>query len=244
MMTKPLVSVIMPVYNTERYVAEAVESVFSQTYGNIEVICIDDGSTDGTAAILEKFGRAVTVLRNQGNVGIARSRNEGLRAARGEFIAFIDADDIWKAEKLEKQLAQLEENPDLGVSFCFMQCFLSPELPPEIKKIRYCPPDPSPGYISAAAVIRKQALDKVGEFDERLRVGEFIDWYSRATDLGVTSGMIEEVLYLRRIHETNTGVNERASRSDYLKVARSAIERRKNIETNAKGPSVSKKLPE
>jgi glycosyltransferase involved in cell wall biosynthesis len=118
--TKPAVSVIIPVYNGERYLAETLDSVIAQTMKDWEIIAVNDGSTDGSAAILAEYAgkepcriRPVTVE----NGGVSRARNEGVDRARGRFIAFIDQDDIWAPEKLERQLAQFARDEALGLSF-------------------------------------------------------------------------------------------------------------------------------
>ena len=110
-MSEELVSVIMPSYNTEKYIAESIESVLKQTYHNWELIIIDDCSTDNTIEIIKSFndGR-IRLLRNEKNSGAAVSRNYGLREARGKWIAFLDSDDTWKPEKLEVQIKYMEGN--------------------------------------------------------------------------------------------------------------------------------------
>jgi len=224
---KPLISVVMPAFNTEKYVAESIRSVLGQSYTNIELICIDDGSSDGTLKVIRTFVDQVRIVECNENRGIAVARNQGLALATGDFIAFIDADDVWETDKLEKQLRAFKHDPELAMCFTYMRCFLSPELPEEIKSIRYCPTEPAPAYIAGTALLKKEVVERVGLFDESLRIGEFIDWNSRAQEAGFKSAMLEDVMYQRRIHETNTGVNERPSRTDYLKVARNAIARRK-----------------
>ncbi|HWH07186.1 MAG TPA: glycosyltransferase family A protein [Candidatus Paceibacterota bacterium] len=223
-----LVSVIMPVFNTERYVAEAVWSVLNQTYTNVETICLDDGSEDNSLDILHSFGERVRVIESKENAGIGKARNKGLMEAKGDFIAFIDADDIWEKDKLEKQLTAFDQDPDLKMCFTYMQCFLSPELPEEVKRIRYCPTEPIPGHVAGTCLLKKEVVDRVGTFDETLRIGEFIDWNTRAQDAGMRSTMLQDILYRRRVHDSNTGIQERPSRTDYLKVVRNALERRNN----------------
>ena len=109
---RPLVSVIMPAYNAEKYIAEAIQSVISQTYPNWELIILDDGSTDGTAGIAESFAKSdhrIHSLQNPQNMGVARTRNRGFDLANGEWIALLDSDDIWHRDKLEKQLTAAKE---------------------------------------------------------------------------------------------------------------------------------------
>lgn len=116
-MKSSLVSVVIPVYNSERYVAEAIESVLRQSYSHFEIIVVDDGSVDGTAGILKGFKgvRRVRVLRHPRgrNLGVSRSRRLGVSAAAGEFVAFLDADDLFAADKLDKQVEILTETPEL-----------------------------------------------------------------------------------------------------------------------------------
>lgn len=105
---QPLVSVIMPAYNAEKYIGEAISSVLSQTWTNWELLILDDCSTDGTAAIAEGFARLDTrirLLRNPQNMGVAKTRNQGIDLAQGEWIALLDSDDVWHSDKLSKQLA-------------------------------------------------------------------------------------------------------------------------------------------
>jgi glycosyltransferase involved in cell wall biosynthesis len=106
------VSCIVPVFNGERFVAEALESILAQTYRPIDVIVADDGSTDGTAAILSGYGGRIRVV-TQPTAGPAATRNLGLEAARGEFVAFLDADDVWHPEKLAKQVRRFAARPGL-----------------------------------------------------------------------------------------------------------------------------------
>lgn len=104
----PAVSVVIPAYNRERCVAAAVESVFAQTFKDLEVIAVDDGSSDGTRDVLETFGKRIRLIR-QDNQGVSSARNAGVRAARGKWIAFLDSDDRWHPDKLERQIAILEK---------------------------------------------------------------------------------------------------------------------------------------
>jgi glycosyltransferase involved in cell wall biosynthesis len=113
-MRKPLVSVIIPTYNSAEYIEEALESVFEQTFQDFEIIVVDDGSTDGTGEILKKYGDRIRYIF-QGNSGPASARNQGIRTALGEFIAFLDADDLWVPTKLEKQLELFRQRKDLGM---------------------------------------------------------------------------------------------------------------------------------
>lgn len=110
-MAEPLVSVIMPAYNADRFIAEAIRSVMAQTYTNWELLIIDDCSKDDTCLIAQKFAEAdprITLIKNEKNQGVARTRNRGFDLCKGDFVALLDSDDIWHADKLEKQLAKLQ----------------------------------------------------------------------------------------------------------------------------------------
>ena len=113
----PLVSVVIPVHNGERYLAEAIESALSQIYPAIEVIVVDDGSTDGTPAVIEGFGTSVQSLRQE-NAGVSNARNAGIAIARGDLIALLDADDVWLPDKIERQVGALRAHPRAGLVFC------------------------------------------------------------------------------------------------------------------------------
>jgi glycosyltransferase involved in cell wall biosynthesis len=113
----PAVSVVIPIFNGEQYLRKTLESVFAQTYRNYEVICVDDGSTDGSPAILQSYAGSVTVLR-QANAGQSAARNAGVRSARGNYVAFLDQDDLWYAHKLERQVRVLDDQPDVVLVHC------------------------------------------------------------------------------------------------------------------------------
>ena len=118
-MLKPLVSVIMPCYNGEVFLAEAVDSVLGQTLRDFELIVVDDGSTDGSSAVLARYGQRIAVIR-QANRGVSAARNAGIEAARGEFIAFLDTDDYWEPEFLEAMVAGMA-NPRTAIAYCGWQ---------------------------------------------------------------------------------------------------------------------------
>jgi glycosyltransferase involved in cell wall biosynthesis len=113
-MKMPLVSVIIPTYNSADYIEEALQSVFEQTFQDFEIIVIDDGSTDGTGEVLKKYGDRISYLFQENN-GPSSARNRGIRAARGEYIAFLDADDLWVSTKLEKQVSLFLQRKGLGM---------------------------------------------------------------------------------------------------------------------------------
>lgn len=114
-----LVSIVMPLYNAERYLSETLASVLAQTYPNWELIVVDDGSTDSSCSIVSRLSNEdgrIRLVHNSVNRGVAKTRNQGVREARGRYLAFLDADDVWMPDKLEKQLSYMSEN---GCTMCF-----------------------------------------------------------------------------------------------------------------------------
>jgi glycosyltransferase involved in cell wall biosynthesis len=226
MTNTPKISVIMPVYNSEKYLKEAIESVLAQTYKHVEIIAIDDKSTDGSLSLLKTFGDKISVIENPVNVGAAIARNIGLAKATGDFIAFMDADDLWHPEKLDIQAQEFEKNGSLDMVFSHVECFFSPDLSEEVRRSKKCP-EVMPGFLPAASLIRSSSFKKVGDLDGRFRVGEFIDWLSRARSAGLRSLMLDQILLFRRIHETNTGTVKKDFRVDCVRIVRESMRRNK-----------------
>jgi len=227
-MKNNLISVIIPVFNAEKYVEEAIKSVLSQTYKNRELICINDNSTDSSLSVLESFEDKIILINNKDNFGTSESRNIGIRRAKGGFLAFIDNDDLWESNKLEVQMNHFNNNPNLDISFSYMNCFISPELSEDVKNLRYCPLHPIPGYIPSTMVVKRTSFDRVGYFDSRWKNGESVDWLFKAKEAGLNFGIVEDVLVQRRIHETNKGaLASSTSKSEYLKIIRESLARRR-----------------
>jgi glycosyltransferase involved in cell wall biosynthesis len=218
------VSVIIPAFNAEAYLAEAIDSVLAQTLPPFEVIVVDDGSTDATAAIARRFAPAVNCF-SQPNGGIGAARNSGVRAAHGNALAFLDADDLWLAAKLSLQVGALLADPALDLVFGHAEQFISPHLAGA--QGRPGVGGPMPGYVAGTLLVRREAFLRVGPFATGLKVGEFIDWYARARDIGLKAHLLPDVVLRRRIHDTNTGIRERDSRVEYARVLRAALARRR-----------------
>jgi len=201
----PRVSVVIPVYNTERFIAETIRSVLEQTYSDLEVIVVDDGSTDASPHIVASFGKAIRYVRQE-NSGQAVARNRGASIARGEYVGFLDSDDVCLPHKFEKQSAILDTMEHIGVVTSDMQyCSEQGEIEPELIK-GYCPEDPfsrifRAGYVfmPSSLLVRKEAFERSGGFDERQRGWEDFEWPTRI--LQVTHvHYLEEVLTLYRRH--------------------------------------------
>jgi glycosyltransferase involved in cell wall biosynthesis len=189
---------------------------------------IDDGSTDGSAAVAQGYG-AVRCI-SQMNRGLGAARNRGAMEARGEFLAFLDADDRWIADKLDRQFAALCDTP-ADMVFGHVRPFFSPEIHPPPGEHRALAV--LPGYSACAMLISRARFRALGEFATAWRVGEFIDWFARASHDGATSLMLPQVVVERRIHRDNMGIGRRADRPEYLRIVKAALDRQREREPRA-----------
>ncbi|NMG76005.1 glycosyltransferase family 2 protein [Aromatoleum diolicum] len=188
----PLVSVVIPAYNAAWCVARAIESVFAQGFRDFELIVVDDGSTDSTAAVLSGFGNRLRVL-SKANGGLSSARNAGILASRGRYVAFLDADDWWLADKLERQVALMRSRPELA--FCSTAARIEGPGGESLGEWR-CGGDTGTALEAifaanafvagsgSAVLARRDALDQAGGFDERLRSLEDIDMWMRLAAVG------------------------------------------------------------
>jgi glycosyltransferase involved in cell wall biosynthesis len=225
----PLVSCILPVFNGERYLREALDSMLRQTYRHLELIVVDDGSTDGSSAIAASYGDRLRVLR-QANAGPAAARNCGLRDMRGEFAAFLDADDLWHPEKLARQMARFAESPALDVCVTHVHNFWIPELAEEAARFRdHRIARPLPAYLASTMVARRRAFDLVGAFDASLGFGHSTEWFLRAAARGAVVEALPDVLYSRRIHHANRSrLMYAESRDEYLRLVKAHLDRQRS----------------
>jgi len=213
-----LVSVIMPVYNAEHYLAEAVESILSQTYRHFELIAIDDCSADGSLAILKSFAEKdgrVRLLENEQNLGVTPTLNLGLKEARGELIARMDADDISLPDRLEKQVTFLQSHPEIGlVSGDALAIDAEGNSIPEDFALTT-----EPGYIKwllhftcpithPAVMGRKALFDQAGSYDPEILYAEDYDLWQRMSQFAKLSNLTD-VLIKKRAHAQTIGVTQR-----------------------------------
>lgn len=220
-----LVSTVIPTYNRREELPRAIDSALAQSYGNQEILVVDDGSTDGTAQMLaERYGDRVRCIC-RANGGVSRARNQGMREARGEFIALLDSDDEWLPAKLEKQVALLQAHADWGMVLCDVQ-----RVDPErrytdvLRRREAIPRDGEvllsvlrmPSLVPASLLMRRSVFDAVGGFDESLRTAEDIDFHLRvAAHCGI--GVVEEPLVLAM--RGHAGLSAYAgTQADYIRV--------------------------
>ncbi len=201
-MSELRVSCIVPVYDGERHLGDALASVLDQTSPPFEVLVLDDGSTDGSAAVAASFGDPVRVVE-QAHHGVSRARNHGIELARGDLIAFLDADDLFVPHKLERQRAQLLARAELEMVAAHTVNFWSAEVPDHQRDHDPQHRDPWPRHISTW-MVRRSVFDRVGRFDETMPVSQDVDWHIRAQAAGVVIETLPDILTRRRLHATNT----------------------------------------
>ncbi len=236
-----LVSVIMPVYNGEKYLEEAIHSVLCQSYPNIELIIVDDGSSDGTHQVIKKFTKQYTNIYYiyQVNQGPASARNTGICHSQGEIISFLDADDVWATNKLACQLTYLHDNPDVEVVLGLTQFIQS-------LKISY---SEDSSLISdtkyflnlGSAIFKKSVFTKIGLLDVNLIYSEDIDFFNRIREASILILKHQDIVLKYRQHLSNMTKNQSINNLNILKVMKSSLDRRRRT-NNGKANNLDKTL--
>lgn len=234
-MTLPLVTVIVPVHDGERFLAEALESAFAQDYRPIEVVVVDDGSEDATGSVARSFD-GVRYLR-QARQGPAVARNAGVAASSGEFLAFLDHDDVWLPDKLTIQIGYLLHHPDVGCVLGRQELLLEPGVSPPA----WLRPDRlfgDPGGIPfPSMVVRREAFDAVGPFDPTFRISEDTDWLIRCRRAGVRIEVLPHVVLRRRIHGSNLTHRAGGPERGLLRSIRAAVHAHRHLQPEEGPPS-------
>lgn len=208
------ISVVIPTYNYGRFIREAIDSALSQTYPPLEVIVVDDGSTDDTPQVLASYGDRIRAIRQE-NQGVGAARNAGIAAARGEYIAFLDSDDILKPTKLERDVARFEANPAIGLVHCGAESFgndgrtisvsmtglegwVAPELLGLDREVITAP--------GSGIAVPKRVAEEIGGYDARLQPSEDWDFCYRIA-VRYRVAFVPEVLVKYRLHGAGIHLN-------------------------------------
>jgi glycosyltransferase involved in cell wall biosynthesis len=220
------VAVVIPVHNGERYLGEALDSVLSQTLAPANIIVVDDGSEDATSEVARRFGPRIDYVR-QDRSGAASARNRGVAMTTNDLIAFLDADDVWLPDKLQRQMEALPQDRAAVMIFGRMVQFVSPDLDELSKAALEFNPDPMPGPCASTLLLRKRDFLRAGWFDPKLALGDFVEWYARARDAGIGELALDAVVCRRRLHQNNMSRRLRPAWSDYAKVLKGILDRRR-----------------
>jgi glycosyltransferase involved in cell wall biosynthesis len=221
------VSCIVPVFDGERHLAEALQSVLDQTHPASEILAVEDGSTEGSSAVVARYdGRVRYLWKEHG--GPASARNFGVSVATGEYVAFIDQDDLWHREKLERQLACFAEDPHLELCFAHVERFWEPALQAERDAYRdHGRGGRVAGYSTPTLLARRSAFERVGPLNVDLRFGDATEWTLRAIDAGLRMRMLPDTLLYHRMHESNLTRQREASKAEFVRIVRSTLARRR-----------------
>ena len=225
-MSAPLVSVVLPVFNGERFVREAIESVLAQSWSQVELIVVDDGSADGSAEIAKEYPLSYL---HQENSGVAAARNRGGEAARGELLSFLDQDDVWLPAKLERQVAALEADAGAGICSCRFEMFLEPgdELP-EWADETFLEGSHRTAQVGTL-LLRSEVFDEVGPFDTSYFAANDTDWFLRTRDLGVRVVFVDEPLQRYRLHSGNASAQRERIQREHMRAYWASARRKKTV---------------
>ncbi len=219
--TRTGVGVAIPAYNAERWLAQAIDSLLAQTTAPGDILVLDDGSTDATAAVAERFGAPVRVV-SQPNAGIGAARNRAVELVRGEIVGFLDADDIYTPPSIAVRLEVLAARPDVDVVFGQERRFAEIS---DGEPVPIGPPHPSP--LPGSMLVRRSALRRVGPFPTGVRVAEGLDWLLRARELSAQDVTVEDQVLWRRVHGENNSVRHRDSMGEFARTLKASLDRRR-----------------
>jgi glycosyltransferase involved in cell wall biosynthesis len=198
---RPTICAIIAVKDGEAFLADAIDSIISQSYPGLQLLVVDGGSTDRSAEMARSY-EEVTLIEQRGE-GLSGAWNQGVEASSGDLIGFIDSDDVWLPGKLDDQVELLEGRPDLAGANTFMRFALldGAELPSGVR------PDlldrDHPGHMPGTLLVRREVFDQIGNFDPAFELAMDVDWFARVKDAGLELGMVQSVLLEKRFHEHN-----------------------------------------
>jgi len=214
------VAVVIPAYQAERFVGAAIESVLDQPCPVDQIVVVDDGSTDRTAAVARSFGPPVVVVERP-NGGIGAARNTGVSLVGSELLAFLDADDLWTRAALESRLG-LFEDPLLDAAFGQVSRFVEIAAGGPVAA-----GPPLAGQFPTAMLIRRRAFERVGAFAEGTAVSEGLDWLLRAQEAGLVTTMVDETVLWRRVHGANNSLLRRGEIGEYARTLKASLDRKR-----------------
>lgn len=231
-------SVVVPVFNGEAFIAEAVGSVRGQGHAPTEILVVDDGSTDRTAEVVRSLAGDDLRYIWQENAGPSAARNRGIRMSRGEVIGFIDADDLWPPSKLAEQLPHLAPGSGADVVLGLMRCFRQVPLGEgrEFSDDLFC-------FVMGCGLYRRGVFDRVGLLDESMRLGEDSDWFNRIREAGVPIKVLETAGILYRRHEGGVTRDIRRARRGFVQAVHRSLARRRRMGEGERRPPAPLGVP-
>jgi glycosyltransferase involved in cell wall biosynthesis len=238
MSPEPLVSVVIPIYNGMPYIVDAVASVLAQSHRQLELILVDDGSSDGSLDQIRACSDPRIRWLSQANSGTAAARNQGIHLGRGDLLAFLDQDDLWLPDKLRIQVEAMTADPglDLVLGHIWQGCF------PTDSKPATCLANRTgrrlAGYLPSTLLARRSLFKAVGDFREDQRLAESFEWFVRVRDRGFREHLLPEILSIRRVHPANKSLSLSSWRGEYARVLAESLRRRRSC-ADAEAPQAS-----
>jgi glycosyltransferase involved in cell wall biosynthesis len=218
---EPRLGVVIPAWNAERWLAEALDSVLAQRPAPADVVVIDDGSGDATARIARGYPAPVRVV-SQDHAGIGAARNRGVDAVAGDWIAFLDADDLMTGTSLASRASVLAERAEVEIVFGTVRRFsrLAYGEPVALDELQPC-------HLPGSMLVRRRALDAVGPFPTDTHVAEGLDWLLRARELELGELTVSEQVVWRRVHGENNSLRERQQIGEFAHALKASLDRRR-----------------
>jgi glycosyltransferase involved in cell wall biosynthesis len=223
-----LVSALISVRDGERYLAEAIESVLSQTHGALEVVVVDNGSRDGSREVMQRYAPEVRCLALPRGGGVATARNAAVAATRGAWVGLLDYDDLWEPDKVAVQLERLEAPDRPEVVFGGVRDFVSPDMPPDVAERIQCDNQIRPGTTPGAMLVRREAFERFGLFPERWWYHSPMAWLLAARESGLREASVPHGVLRRRLHDHNLSWDDEARR-EYALIIAEALARRRAV---------------
>ena len=226
----PYISIVLPVYNGADHLKRAIDSVLGQTFNDLELLVVDDGSSDNSFEIASGYPQ-IRLFRQE-NKGVPHARNKGVAEARGKYVCFLDQDDTWLPEKLELQVKSFKDNPSQVYSTTLQVYFLEEGY----NAPSWCKPEwldrPVTGYTPSTLMIEKDALLAFGMFDEEMTLASDVDLFFRLKDQGAEGSEIRKVLVRKSVHEQNQSRMRDRLREDILRVIKQSIGRKREMQNH------------
>jgi glycosyltransferase involved in cell wall biosynthesis len=218
----------MPAFNSERFLPQALDSVFAQDYHPIEIVAVDDGSTDRTLDLLRAQPGVICI--QQPHLGVSTARNTGIASARGSIVAFLDSDDLWPSNRLTVAVTHFEAHPEVDYVLGKQMLFAEPgyEVPPWVKPEWLATPQDASN--TGVLLARREVLSRVGLFNTEFASGEDTEWLVRACETGVPMTRLPEVLVHARLHGANLSVETLDGRkATVARIVRESVRRHRSL---------------
>jgi glycosyltransferase involved in cell wall biosynthesis len=226
---EPSVGVVIAAWNAERWLAQALDSVLAQEHMPVDVLVIDDGSSDATGELARRYPPPVRVI-GQANAGIGAARNRGVEQVSGDAVAFLDADDLMTPASIACRVRVLSSRPEIDLVFGTVRRFSL-----LVDGVPVAQNEPQPAHLPGAMLVRRTALAAVGPFPVQAHVAEGLDWLLRARELALGEVTVPEQVVWRRVHGENNSLRHREQIGEFAHALKASLDRRRAAAQDAAG---------